>query len=341
MQHTKRVLLIGAGAVGQVYGYHFQRGGAEVAFYVREKYAEDARKGFDLYPMNRKNPRSAPVRFEGFDVFTDMGEAMAQGWDAVVICLSSTALRKGTWLEELAAGLGEATLVNLTPGIKDYAYVCERVPSVQVVSGLIGFSSYPGPLPGEELPKPGMVYWVPPMTKMAFSGPKARTKAIVSTLSQGGLKSKMVADVHATTAFASPVLQFHIVAMELTGWTFKALRADKPLMTLVNKAIRQANGLAAAELGKKQPLGLKLLSPWVMRLATRFIPMVSALDMERFFEKHFLKVGDQTVFGLETRIAMARQRDLPVDAMETLKERLVAYRADAPASGGVPLAKAS
>lgn len=62
------VLLIGAGAVGQAYGYHFQRGGAAVTFFVRARYADEARRGFGLYPLNRRNPREAPVHFEGFEV---------------------------------------------------------------------------------------------------------------------------------------------------------------------------------------------------------------------------------------------------------------------------------
>jgi ketopantoate reductase len=32
-----RALVVGAGAVGQVYGHHLARGGADVAFYVRPK----------------------------------------------------------------------------------------------------------------------------------------------------------------------------------------------------------------------------------------------------------------------------------------------------------------
>ena len=40
-----RVLLVGAGAVGQVYGYHLQKGGAQVAFFVRPKHRAEAEGG--------------------------------------------------------------------------------------------------------------------------------------------------------------------------------------------------------------------------------------------------------------------------------------------------------
>ncbi|MBT5947613.1 MAG: hypothetical protein HOG94_08080, partial [Nitrospinaceae bacterium] len=52
-----------AGAVGLSYGYHLQRGGAEVCYFVREKYAEAAREGFTLYALNAKD-RTQPLCFQ-------------------------------------------------------------------------------------------------------------------------------------------------------------------------------------------------------------------------------------------------------------------------------------
>lgn len=325
-ERTMRVLLIGAGAVGQVYGWHFQRGGAEVAFYVREKYKEEVQKGFDIYPMNRSNPRGAPVHFDGFSVYTEMREVAQASFDIVVICLSSTALYKGSWLDELAEGLGDATLVNLTPGMKDYEYITTKVPPAQVVSGMIGLSSYPGPLEGESLPKPGMVYWVPPLTKMTFSGPNDRTRAVVKLLNKGGLKSGKIADVHVAMAFGSPLLQYLMVALELVDWTFAALRRDKALMTLAHKATRQAWGIVGKRMKASTPFGMRLLRPWMLRLATHLIPLVAPIDMERFFKKHFLKVGDQTEQQMQTFLDEAKEQQSPSDAIETLLQKLRNHR---------------
>ncbi|HIA02218.1 MAG TPA: hypothetical protein EYN66_09955, partial [Myxococcales bacterium] len=46
-----KVLIIGAGAVGQIYGYFLQRAGAEVSFFVKDKYAEECRQGFPLHHL--------------------------------------------------------------------------------------------------------------------------------------------------------------------------------------------------------------------------------------------------------------------------------------------------
>ena len=59
-----KVLIIGAGAVGQVYGRHLALGGAEVSFYVKDKYADYARKGFTFYTLSKKNARKNPKYFK-------------------------------------------------------------------------------------------------------------------------------------------------------------------------------------------------------------------------------------------------------------------------------------
>ena len=60
---TLRVCIVGAGAVGQVYGLHLQRGGAEVSFLVRDKYAEETAAGMVLHPLRDKGSHGHGGRF--------------------------------------------------------------------------------------------------------------------------------------------------------------------------------------------------------------------------------------------------------------------------------------
>jgi len=323
-----KVLLIGAGAVGQIYGYHLQKGGADVTFFVREKYVEKTRLGFDLYNLNRRGGRDAPVRFENFEVLSDMAEVASREWQMVFLCLSATALRSGTWLEELGAGLGDATLVNLTPGIEDYQLIAKHVPEAQIVSGLIGLSSYPGPLPGGDLPKPGMAYWVPPFTKMAFSGPSKRAREAADTLDRGGLPSKIVPDTRTLMAFSGPVLQFAVVALELSSWSFRELRSKRDLMRLNHRATREAFVIASKQIGEKVPFGLRLIRPWILRLATHLARILPPFDMALFLKLHFSKVGDQTELGMKTLIRLAESQGSPATNIQALLAALVAARSD-------------
>ncbi len=83
-----RILLVGAGAVGQVYGRHLQLGGADISFLVRPQYAAAVRRGFDLYPLRKRGRRDA-VRLQDFAVLTETAAVAAQRWDAVFLCVSS------------------------------------------------------------------------------------------------------------------------------------------------------------------------------------------------------------------------------------------------------------
>src|SRR5262245_49596595 len=122
-----RALIVGAGAVGQVYGHHLARGGAEVAFLVKPKYAGEARAGFTLYPLNaRGRKRTEPVRWRDYRVLTDHDEVAREPCDQVYLTVSSTAVR-GDWLPDLARKIGDATVIALQPGLDDREHVLQFV----------------------------------------------------------------------------------------------------------------------------------------------------------------------------------------------------------------------
>jgi hypothetical protein len=81
-----RALIVGAGSVGQVFGHHLARGGAEVSFLVKPKYADDCRRGFTLYPLGRRPPRAQAFAAAG--VLTAPEEAAGTAWDQIVVAVA-------------------------------------------------------------------------------------------------------------------------------------------------------------------------------------------------------------------------------------------------------------
>src|SRR5437764_6731662 len=123
-----KALVVGAGAVGQVFGYHLAQGGADVSFYVKPKYVEECKRGFTLYHL----PHVEPLRFAA-PIVTE-----AIVCDQIYITVSSTALRSGA-LDDLLRATGDATIVRLTPGLGDRAYCAARVAEARLVDGSINF----------------------------------------------------------------------------------------------------------------------------------------------------------------------------------------------------------
>lgn len=325
-EQPERILLVGAGAVGQAYGRHLQLGGADVTFFTKPKYADEARAGFTLYALNtRAGKRREPVRMEGFGVVTSADEVGATRWDQVWLCVSATALR-GPWLDELVGEIGEATLVALTPGLEDRAFVAARYPEARIVSGLINMISYQAPLEGEVVPEPGVAYWFP--SKSPFSGDeRARVDAVVDALNRGGGKAKRVADASRAANFGSATLMPVLVALEAADWRFAAVR-KAPELKLAVRASREAQAIVAAYRDENAPWHRVLVRPATLRLLTRLAPRVIPLDVETYLGYHFTKVGDQTRFMLERYVELGTQRGLETKALRELIEVLERVRAE-------------
>jgi len=317
-----RILVVGAGSVGQVYGHHLQRSGAHVSVYVREKYAEEARAGFWLYPGGR--PPGA--RFVPDAVHTDLDAAAAAGFDQLWLCVSSTAIR-GPLLDAVAAALGDATLVALQPGLRDRELLAPLVPADRLVLGLIAFSAWHAPLPGgPPVPAPGQGVWFPPFSPSTFEGPQAA--AVVAALRSGGCPAT-VGDATVGAARGSALLIPMVAAMECAAWSFSGLRSGR-WAALAAGAGREALDIGTGHLGVAPGPARMALRPTAIRLATRVVPLVAPMDFERFLQVHFSKVGDQTLLALDTWIAAGVGEGRSVGELRALRDALRAARGQQP-----------
>ncbi len=147
-----RVLIVGAGAVGQVYGSHLAAGGANVSLFVRPKYVAECAAGLRLYRMVSKR-RRAPHTFVPHAVFSRAEEVAERTFDQVWLCVSTAALQRGIEgeLGAVVRNVGQAALVVLQPGLHVPAMLQQYVPAEQIVDGGINMVSYQAPLVDGEL----------------------------------------------------------------------------------------------------------------------------------------------------------------------------------------------
>ena len=310
-----KVLVVGAGAVGQVYGRHARLGGADVTFFVREKYREEVSRGFDMYPLNH---RGTSVRFDDVKVVTRADEVAAGKFDQIYVAVSSPALH-GPWLSELMDATGDATVLALQPGQDDLdTFVAAGVARERIVSGVITLISYHAPLPGEtRFPRPGMAYWFPPMAPCPISGQRERVDAVLGVLRAGKLPIKRAADVPSFSAFPTAILMPYLVALESAGWSFRELVRGS--IALGGRGAREALEVVGARVGKRPPLPMRLATrPRVMRMALWFMERIVPLPLEVYLKAHFTKVGDQTRMFMAGYIERGHASKLDVTALEQL-----------------------
>lgn len=319
------ILIVGAGAVGQTYGFHLARGGARVSYLVKDKYRAQLERGFLLY-RHRLLGSPRIIHWSDFGAFSldALAEVGEKHWDQVWLCIPSTGLA-GEWLEALCAQIGEATLVSLLPGLEDFERIDRVYDPEKIVSGLITLIAYQAPLPGEEL-RPGVAFFVPPMTPTPFSQPAStldislqrRAQQVVRALKAGGCPARADAKTPQLGAFAAAVLVPSMAGLEAAGWTLKSFRKS-PLLALSSRAAREAQQIAAAELGAKIPFILRFIRrSTLLGTGLGLAPRVLPFDLEAYLKFHFSKVGQQTRQMIAAYIRLGEERELPTRALSTL-----------------------
>lgn len=286
-----RVLIVGAGSIGQLYGYYFQRGGAAVDVFVRPKYKAEAKEGFALY--ERKKGLQDPASFVPDGVLSAIDEVEERLYSAVVLAIASDGLR-GDWFAALAAGIGDATLVSLSPALEDQEFLEGFLPAEQIVNGLITAVSYPAPMAGEEAQEAGTAYWFPPLTPAFFEGERERLIPLIEVLNRGGMTSRALKGLQSKAAFATAVLMPAVAVLETVGWSFKALRKDRERRRLLVAAAKETLAITEVLTGERRPLPMRFLSPSTLAMGLFFAPAVPPFDLERYVQLHFTKVGAQT-----------------------------------------------
>ena len=318
MSETPRVLLVGAGAVGQVFGKYLQAAGCELSFLVKEKYADEARRGFTLYELGMLEKDPEPVAFSGFGVHVSNEEIAARRWDQVWLCVSSTALRAGSWVAELARATGEATWVMLQPSLDDRDWLLQWVPPEGLVSGMIPFISFHAPLkPGERYAKPGTAFWLPPMTRGPFSGPQERLQQVIRALRAGGYPARATRDVARDVAIPSAVLTVFVNGLEAAGWSFERFLQHDSLER-VHRAAREAVQVAASHTKGSASAVLPLLRPALFKMLLPVAAQLTPFDLETYLKVHFTKVGEQTRLMMRTYVDLGRSAGLPVEHLPRL-----------------------
>ena len=323
---SPRVLIVGAGCVGQVFGHHLALGGAEVSYFVRSQYRADAARGFALAGL-RTMLRPRRETFAPRAVLSELEELAAQRFDQVWLTMSSAALR-GAWLKPLLDSIDrDTTLVSLQPDRSDHALLADTWQRPQqLVRGNIGFVAFAAPLTRELQLEVDTAYWFPPLGASGFSGARERVAALCGPLARGGLPARPSRDVVAAMAYPNAIGMTYLTALEAADWSLAALQRGE-LLDLCEQAVREVLAVVRAETGQRG-LGFGLLTQgWLAALGFRVASRVVPFPLLGFVQQHFTKVSAQTQLIIARLIGEAQRRGLDHRALLALSSRRVAKSA--------------
>lgn len=297
------ILIVGAGAVGQVYGYYLARGGANVSFLVKDKYRETALQGFPLYEIGFAGQPRLHL-FTEFDVLTRVEDAATMSWDQIWITVASDALL-GDWLGLLTDNLPVSTqLVYLQPDLKDRDIIASYVEPSQIIQGVIQFMAYQSPLPDEadpqRLQEKGVSYFIPPPIAMTRLAPDTRaTQDIVQLLKRAGVRVSLSENLQFSYAFTAAISIPVMACLETIGWSFKRFReaaSQHRARHVVAEAVRVVCAYHNRPYYPWLHGALIAVVVKVMAYAEPFAPFA----LQRQIKFHFSKVGAQTRLMLQS-----------------------------------------
>ena len=314
-----KVLVVGAGAVGQVYGLYFDRGGAEVTFYVRPKYVEELKSGLNLFALNQgKNPTA--IKFNSYHVISEFHEVAETMWDVVLLTLPSDALYS-PWLAEFSAQVNsQALIISLQPGYNDRLELLKYFPEKSVVPGVITLISFATPLDTSGPQEKGMAFWFPAFTKAFIDGEGTSVSEVLRILTSAGfpIARKKLLNNPGFVYFGSTFLNLFIRNLEMNDWELGAFHNDE-VSKLLKDSTLEGFEVVSKKFSMKAPIYRHFFGKTFYNLAIKLALKTMPFDLEKYLKVHFTKVGPQMRKNLHDLISEGQKHQLSLRALDKLK----------------------
>ncbi len=310
------LLIVGAGAVGAVYGYlSSQRspaGSARITYLVKPKHQKDLEAGIRLYHWRGKD--AEPIIFRDFSLISSFSEMKEKKYDAILITLPSDKFRESGWLEGLVESSGNAKVWSLQPNAGDPELLRNKLiahfgpgAEMRAVTGRIPIMSYLAPLPGEPFAEPGYAFYIPKVSPAIWTSldPEAAREAC-DFYHAAGLPSKTAPADFVESAVPEALLRSVVAGLERCEWSFDRFTNGENIQ-LAAGAMREMTAIQAKR-KKVADSGAGLFgkiaaTPFGIRTALRIVKSIVPFDFEAFLRVHFSKVEGQMHLALDEFIA--------------------------------------
>lgn len=349
------VLIVGAGSIGQVYGYHLNKAGANVHFYVREhnkeKLTSNPLRIHRLSSVLRMLNKSTTESWTNYTVHTDTEvnegvDTLPETLTYVIFAVPADKFNTGDWLEKLL------NLTKKRPGKIMYITSLPdesctvRLTSLgieksQIITTQIGMCSYFAPLAnqciearGKEIAEkdskdsnPNKVVVYSQVSNEFFGNlveeSNEQTKEFVELMNKGGFTAKKL-DGDLKYGLYGMIFMPLLMALAISKWSFWSLATNFKLLVLANASISE-DALIQSKRFKDfknsylfiyMPTFALSLSLMVMYALSKYI---CTFDIEAFCKVHFNdKLHTQTEYWAECIKKYSKEYDVDIRNFEEL-----------------------
>lgn len=334
--NTKNILIVGAGAVGTVYGHYFAKQGHKLSFLVKPSHIAELSNGYYLNELQKNN---APFFVNGYGLETADNISPSTAWDVVVITLSTTALPK---LNLSKVNLSAADMVLLSPGLDDVNVMQQKLagkPFKSLTAGMINLIAFVNSEaqgkahitlkhPVANTDKLTTCVYFPP-TAMPFcdaqaiangskEGKSEAAKRVAKLFDNAGIKSKAVSNTLDVTIYPNIFLTVFVLALEAAEWSFAKLAGNQDLLADTAQSIKTLSRVSKNHYDLSSPLHTLVIRPVIIKLGLKIAPSLFSFDIEEYLAHHFTKVGEQSYVHAESYIELAAAQGVTASATQRL-----------------------
>jgi ketopantoate reductase len=322
-----KVLMVGCGAVGQVFGLFLQKAGVELGFYARPGSAGRLQQaleqgGIPLFQISYLHRRDPIVhRLQSYQVVTGVAESQRFEPDQIWFTTPSP-VYYSEWFRDFLREVPSHRVVCFAPEGRRAEFFPDSRAEDRLVFGGITFVSWQRDLEQGGGRPEGVNFWLPPLA-IPLVGTQEACREVAHLLKQAGFRVMFgKPDSHAQAA-VSAVMTASVAGLELSGWSLGAFRKS-PWLKRAARGAREAalSQLSAAGIFTGMLLGIPL-SSMGLRLATFLLPLLFPFELEKYLRFHYLKTRDQTLALLDVFAKDGKRRGLPVDNIQVLLQGLL------------------
>ncbi len=322
-----KVLIVGCGAVGQVYGLALQKAGVTVGFLdqsavVKKLIQAQEQRGLLLFQVSHKH-RNDPIvyRLKDYRVIADAVESQHFEPDQIWFTTPSQ-VYYSDWFHDFLRQVPSKRVVCFSPEGSRPEFLTEGMGD-RVVFGGTTFMAWQGDLEGDGARSEGVNFWRPPLA-IPLEGTRESCREVANLLKQAGFRITFGKPGSHSQASATAVLTAFVAGLELSGWSLRTYRKS-PWLRCAAGAGRES---VIGQLPRAGAFTRALLSSPVLSacffLAALLLPLLFPFDLERYLKFHYTKTREQTVILLNVFMKDSIDCGVPVTNVQSLVKSLLA-----------------
>lgn len=295
-----KILIVGCGAVGRVYGFFLQKAGVTLGLMDKPEFVPKlelalSQDGLALSQIKTGNRPGSPCVLSDFQVIHDIEACRRFAADQIWFTIPSQAYDT-SWFRDFIKQADPPLAVCFVPEGKRSKHSIDSMQERTVFAGTT-FMAWQGGLDGGGGRKEGINFWRSPLGT-PLMGARQACREVAGVLRAAGFHPQIDTPESKTQITATALLTTFVAGLELCHWSLREFKGSH-WCDCAAAAFREATAGQAA--GHKDTFRLWMRQPVLsacFSCAAALLPLLFPFDIEKYLQVHYTKTREQTQFLL-------------------------------------------